>query len=107
MIIMFIFMNRESKDKVDSKFLEVEIIIKDHKFIPDIVEVPKFTKLRLVIKNEDDTVEEFESHDLHREKIIMPHESINITLAPLAPGRYEIFGDFHQDTARGVIIVND
>ncbi|HJD55112.1 MAG TPA: cupredoxin domain-containing protein [Rickettsia endosymbiont of Pyrocoelia pectoralis] len=106
-IIAFIFMNKDSKGKIDNNILEVEIIIKDHKFIPDTVEVPKFTKLRLVIKNEDDTVEEFESHDLHREKIVMPHESINIILAPLAPGRYEIFGDFHQDTAQGVIIVND
>ena len=37
----------------------------------------------------------------------MPNESINIILAPLKPGKYEIFGDFHQDTAQGIIIVND
>ncbi|CAK6888881.1 hypothetical protein DK2RH_05855 [Rickettsia helvetica] len=37
----------------------------------------------------------------------MPNESINIILAPLNPGKYEFFGDFHQDTAQGFIIVND
>ncbi|EOB09759.1 hypothetical protein H376_7040 [Rickettsia prowazekii str. GvF12] len=94
-------------DKTNDNILEVKITIKDHKFVPNIVEVPKSTKIRLIIYNADDTIEEFESHDLHREKIVMPHESINIILAPLKPGKYEIFGDFHQDTAQGFIIVND
>lgn len=106
-IIFFISTNKNSNNKVDSNILEVKIVIKDHKFVPDIVEVPKSTKIRLVIHNEDDTVEEFESHDLHREKIIMPNDSIKIILAPLKPGKYDFFGDFHQDTAQGSIIVNN
>ncbi|MCZ6902508.1 MAG: cupredoxin domain-containing protein [Rickettsia endosymbiont of Ixodes persulcatus] len=85
----------------------VENKIINDKFDPNIVEVPKSTKIRLIVHNEDDTVEEFESHDLHREKIVMPNESINIILAPLNPGKYEFFGDFHHDTAQGFIIVND
>jgi len=105
-IAFFISINKNSNDKIDDNILEVKIIIKDHRFIPDIVEVPTSTKIRLIIHNEDDTVEEFESHDLHRERIVMPHESLNIILAPLAPGKYEFFGDFHQDTAQGAIIVN-
>lgn len=44
---------------------------------------------------------------LPREKIVMPNESIHIILAPLKSGKYEFFGDFHQDTAQGFIIVND
>ena len=105
--IIYISTNKSSDNKTNDNILEVRIAIKDHKFVPNIVEVPKSTKIRLIIHNEDDTVEEFESHDLHREKIVMPNESINIILAPLNPGKYEFFGDFHQDTAQGFIIVND
>ncbi|AAU03859.1 cupredoxin domain-containing protein [Rickettsia typhi] len=106
-IMVYIYKSNGSNNKTNDNILEVKITIKDHKFVPDIVEVPKSTKIRLIVHNADDTVEEFESHDLHREKIVMPHESINIILAPLKPGKYEIFGDFHQDTAQGFIIVND
>ncbi|CAK6515561.1 cupredoxin domain-containing protein [Rickettsia helvetica] len=105
--IIYISINKSSDNKTNNNILEVKIAIKDHKFVPNIVEVPKSTKIRLIVHNEDDTVEEFESHDLHREKIVMPNESINIILAPLNPGKYEFFGDFHQDTAQGFIIVND
>ncbi|ADE29920.1 cupredoxin domain-containing protein [Rickettsia prowazekii] len=105
--IMVYIYKSNGPDKTNDNILEVKITIKDHKFVPNIVEVPKSTKIRLIIHNADDTIEEFESHDLHREKIVMPHESINIILAPLKPGKYEIFGDFHQDTAQGFIIVND
>jgi heme/copper-type cytochrome/quinol oxidase subunit 2 len=106
-VIIYISASKSPDNKTNDNILEVKITIKDHKFVPNTVEVPKSTKIKLIVHNEDDTVEEFESHDLHREKIVMPHESINIILAPLAPGKYEIFGDFHQDTAQGLIIVND
>ncbi|KJV90134.1 cupredoxin-like domain protein [Rickettsia bellii str. RML An4] len=104
-ISLFISANKNSNN--NEEILEIKIVIKDHKFVPDIVEVPKSTKIRLVIHNEDDTVEEFESHDLHREKIVMSHDSIKIILAPLKPGKYDFFGDFHQDTAQGFLIVKD
>lgn len=104
-ISLFISANKNSNN--NEEILEIKIVIKDHKFVPDIVEVPKSTKIRLVIHNEDDTVEEFESHDLHREKIVMPHDSIKIILAPLNPGKYDFFGDFHPDTAQGFLIVKD
>ncbi|WP_419234751.1 cupredoxin domain-containing protein [Rickettsia endosymbiont of Nabis limbatus] len=104
-IVFFISANKNSNN--NDEILEIKIVIKDHKFVPDIVEVPKSTKIKLVIHNEDDTVEEFESHDLHREKIVMPHDSIKIILAPLKSGKYDFFGDFHQDTAQGFLIVKD
>ncbi|KJW05677.1 cupredoxin domain-containing protein [Rickettsia argasii] len=106
-VIIYIYTSKNSYNKTNDNILEVKIAIQDHKFVPNIVEVPKSTKIRLIVHNEDDTIEEFESHDLHREKIVMPNESIHIILAPLKSGKYEFFGDFHQDTAQGLIIVND
>ena len=32
-------------------------------------------------------------------------DEITVYIGPLRPGRYEFFGDFHPDTARGHIVV--
>ncbi len=106
-IIIFIINNKvEYENNADNTMLEIVTVIKNHRFEPDVITVPSGKKIRFIIHNRDNTVEEFESHDLHREKIIMPNDSINIILAPLAPGKYDFFGDFHQETAQGVLIVN-
>lgn len=85
--------------------LQVTLLIKDHKFEPEIIKLPAGKKIRLIIHNQDSTIEEFESKDLKREKIILPKSKTAIILAPLNPGEYEFFGEFHEDTARGKIII--
>ena len=57
-----------------------------------------------MMKNRDATPEEFESNELNREKIVTGNGTITILLGPLEPGRYPFFGDFHQETAQGVLI---
>ena len=86
-------------------FVEAELIIKDHKFEPEILELPAGEKIRLTVYNKDSTIEEFESLDLKREKIILGNSKARIILAPLKPGEYKFFGEFHEDTAQGKIIV--
>ncbi|WP_341755253.1 cupredoxin domain-containing protein [Candidatus Tisiphia endosymbiont of Ptychoptera albimana] len=106
-VIIFAINHRStSKNDVDTHIVEIVTVIKNHRFEPNIIRVESGKKIRFTIHNQDSTVEEFESHDLHREKIIMPNDSINIILAPLAPGKYDFFGDFHQETAQGSLIVN-
>jgi len=83
---------------------EIEILIEDHRFEPAEVRVPAETKLMLVIDNRDATAEEFESHDLHREKVISGNRTARIPIGPLEPGSYRFFGEFHEDTAQGVLI---
>jgi hypothetical protein len=90
----------------EENILEIEISIKNHKFEPSIIEVPQKQKIKLIIFNHDATVEEFDSIDLKREKIIPAGGRAHIILSPLKPGRYEFIGEFHSDTAKGVIIVN-
>lgn len=84
---------------------EFVIVIKDHKFTPQSIDLPKDIKIKLIIDNQDDSVEEFESYDLGREKIVKAHSKITVYIGPLNPGKYKFFGEFHQDTAQGVIIV--
>lgn len=105
LIAIFSIFKNQSTDNTDIKVLEIETVIKDHQFDPAIIKIPSGAKIRFIIHNHDDTVEEFESHDLHREKIVRAKESITILLAPLSPGKYDFFGDFNQETAQGSLIV--
>ena len=83
---------------------EVRIVIREHKFEPAEVTVPAGKKIKLVIENQDATAEEFESYELNREKVVPPKGQITIFVGPLKPGRYPFFGDFHKDSAKGVLI---
>ena len=47
---------------------------------------------------------EFESHELNREKIVTGKGKITVFVGPLKPGKYPFFGEFHMDTAQGVLI---
>ena len=80
------------------------LIIKNHQFVPALLEVPAGQKIKLVRKNEDKTPEEFESYDLHREKVVAGGKSITINLGPLKPGTYKFFGEFNPKTAQGSLV---
>jgi Cupredoxin-like domain len=82
----------------------MHLTIKDHRFQPERLEVPAGVKFKLMVKNEDSTPEEFESFQLNREKVVPPGQEIPVFLGPLDKGEYPFFGDFHQDTAKGVLI---
>lgn len=81
------------------------IVIKDHRMVPAELQVPAGKKVKLLVDNQDPTPEEFESHSLNREKIIPGNTKATIFIGPLKPGSYEFFGEFHQETAQGRIIV--
>ncbi len=81
-----------------------EIIIKNHKFTPDSLEVPANQKVKLIIKNQDASSEEFESHELSREKVIAGNSEGVVFIGPLKAGEYPFVGEFHEDTAKGKII---
>jgi hypothetical protein len=80
------------------------LVFHNHRFEPDRLEVPANTKFKLLVKNTDDTADEFESTSLNREKLVAPGQTITVFLGPLDPGEYKFFGDFHQDTAQGVLV---
>jgi plastocyanin len=83
---------------------EVQLIIRDHRFQPAEIRVPAGQKIKLLVHNQDSTPEEFESHELNREKLIAPGAKATIFIGPLAPGRYPYFGEFNEKSARGTII---
>lgn len=80
------------------------LTIKDHRFEPAQLQVPAGKKIRLLVRNLDSTAEEFESHDLKREKVIPGNSEATISIGPLNPGVYRFVGEFHESTAKGSIV---
>jgi hypothetical protein len=104
-IIASFFIFLEQSNAADDRVVkEYFIQIKDHKFNPQDIEVPANQKFKLIVENLDQTIEEFESSDLNKEKIISSNKKITLIISPLKPGTYKFFGDFHQKTAQGKII---
>jgi cupredoxin-like protein len=84
---------------------EYLLLIKDHRYQPDVLKVPADTKVRILVRNEDATPEEFESSEFNREKLVPPGGSVTVYVGPLRAGTYRFFGDFNQATAQGRLIV--
>ena len=83
---------------------ELNLVIRNHKFEPQEIRVPAGKRVSIYVSNEDATPEEFESAALKVEKVIAGKSKVLVRIGPLAPGRYEFIGDFHADTAKGVMI---
>jgi hypothetical protein len=101
--IFFIFCFSVSSANAEVEYIDLEI--SKHTFIPKIIyaSVNKIIKIR--VANLDSTIEEFESFDLKREKIVPANGSITVIVGPLSPGEYSFFGEFHPETAQGKLIV--
>lgn len=83
---------------------DIALTIKDHRFAPTEIEVPAGQPVTLSVTNQDVTPEEFESDDFDAEKVIPGGQNAVIRIGPLDAGRYEFFGEYHEDTAKGVIV---
>ncbi len=83
---------------------EFNLIIRNHKFEPDEIRVPAGKRVTISISNEDSTPEEFDSPALKVEKVVAGKSKALVRIGPLPAGRYEFTGEFHAETAKGVVI---
>ena len=83
---------------------DFKLTIKDHKFTPEEIKVPANTRVVITIFNEDDSAEEFDSSALKVEKVVAGKSSGTVRIGPLKPGRYPFMGEFHEATAKGVVV---
>lgn len=79
------------------------ITMKDGRFDPPELVVPADTAVQLQVTNADQAAIEFESFELHRERVIQPGQTITVYLPALKAGRYPYFDDFHK-SAEGAIV---
>jgi Cupredoxin-like domain len=82
----------------------IDVTIKNHVFTPAEIHVPAGKRTVLIVRNQDAGPEEFDSSALKVEKVIVGGTYATIWLRPLGPGRYNFMGEFHPDTAQGVVI---
>ena len=80
------------------------ISLKNNQFVPAEVQISAGAKVKLVVRNDNQTPSEFESTQLHREKLVGPGQEISVFVGPLDPGSYEFFDDLHPQT-RGHLVV--
>ena len=83
---------------------EVLLVLKNHRFEPSELKVAANQRIKLIVHNQDATPEEFESHQLNREKIVPPGGKVAIFVGPLKPGRYAFFGEYNEATAKGFLV---
>lgn len=81
----------------------VRLTLKDHRFIPQAIEAPAGTRLRIDLVNQDAATEEFDSEDLDVEKDVSPNGKVSFLVGPLEPGIYSFIGELHAETASGTI----
>ncbi|KAF3999015.1 cupredoxin domain-containing protein [Glaciimonas immobilis] len=77
--------------------------MKDGVLNPVRLEVPSGVKIKIEIKNTGTSAVEFESVQLRKEKVLAPGAQSFIVIAPLSPGEYKFFDDFHL-SAKGIIV---
>lgn len=80
------------------------ISVKGHRFQPAQIQAPANRPLSIRVTNLDAAPMEFESVTLRVEKVIAGGGRGVVNIRPLAPGRYEFYDDFHQQT-RGTLVV--
>jgi len=83
------------------------LTIENHLFFPARLDVPSDTKFKLEIKNNDSSIEEFDSFDLNREKVIFPGRKAVLYVGPLTKGEYHFFGEYNRSTAIGTLVAVD
>jgi hypothetical protein len=83
---------------------DLTLTLKDHHFMPAELKVKANTRVMITVVNNDATPEEFESKKLKIEKIIPGKSKGIVRIGPLKPGRYPFVGEYHEDTAKGVVI---
>jgi hypothetical protein len=86
---------------------QVELIIKDHRFSPAEIHVPAGKPTIITVRNQDDTAEEFDSTALKVEKVVAGGSYGTVRLRPLGHGQYPFIGEYHADTAQGVVIADE
>ncbi len=88
----------------DEQESPIPLMLKDHRFAPAEIHVKANVINQILLTNKDENAEEFDSTALKVEKVVGGGENGIVRLRPLAPGRYPFMGEFHSDTAQGVVI---
>jgi uncharacterized surface anchored protein len=82
----------------------IPVTLQNHKFTPSVIHVKANMPAVIALTNKDAQAEEFDSTSLKVEKVVAGNSSGNVRLRALAPGKYKFMGEYHSETAQGVVI---
>ncbi len=82
----------------------IAVTLKNHKFSPSVIKVKANQPSMIILSNDDDTADEFDSTSLKVEKVVPGHQKGNVRIRALAPGKYPFMGEYHAATAQGIVV---
>ena len=82
----------------------IEVRLKNHRFTPNVIKVKANQPSMIMLFNDDETADEFDSSSLKIEKVVAGHNKGAIRVRALAPGKYPFMGEYHAATAQGMVI---
>jgi heme/copper-type cytochrome/quinol oxidase subunit 2 len=71
---------------------------------PASLTLPANTPVKLRVSNAGDAAVEFESFELHRERVVQPGQTITVYIPALPPGTYPFVDDFSHGAVKGEIV---
>jgi len=80
------------------------LVSKDGHFQPQVLEVQAGKRFKILVRNEGHYAMEFESHALHKEKVVAPGRAVVVSIPPLKAGEYPFFDEFHERTGKGRVV---
>lgn len=83
---------------------EFAIEFKDGSIAPLRLDVPANRPFKIELRNTGNTPAEFESTELHLEKVLAAQSSSFLVIRRLAPGEHKFFDDFHPDAPQAVLV---
>jgi hypothetical protein len=80
------------------------IRLAEGRFQPSELIVTADAPFAIQVINASDAAIEFESFELHRERVVAPGETIVVHFSSVGAGAYRFFDDFHNDVPSGTIV---
>ena len=71
---------------------------------PASLTLPANTPTKLKVTHAGDAAVEFESFELHRERVVQPGQTITVYIPALPPGTYSFIDDFSHGAVKGEIV---
>jgi Cupredoxin-like domain len=82
----------------------IAVTLQNHLFTPAVIHVKANTPVVIALTNKDGQAEEFDSTALKVEKVVAGNSEGDVHIRPLSPGKYPFMGEYHFETAQGVVI---
>jgi plastocyanin len=81
-----------------------EIRLAEGRFQPSELVVQAGAPFTIQVTNASEAAIEFESFELHRERVVKPGETIVVRFPSISAGSYRFFDDFHSEVPSGAIV---